>query len=38
VVIDWYKIGVTAFFVLFFIWAGIHADRQRIKNEKDGRK
>ena len=26
---DWYKIGVTSFFILFFIWAIRHANNER---------
>ena len=32
---DWYKIGVTSFFILFLMWAFRHAQKQ---SEKNGRK
>lgn len=32
---DWYKIGVTLFFIIFFAWAMRHAYKQ---SEKNGRK
>jgi hypothetical protein len=28
---DWYKIGVVSFFVLFLMWAMIHATKQSKK-------
>ena len=31
---DWYKVGVTTFFIVFFIWAMLHAQKQN----KNGRK
>jgi len=30
-----YKIGVTLFFIAFFLWAMNHANKERIKNEKN---
>ena len=32
---NWYKIGVVSFFVLFLAWAMIHATKQ---SEQNGRK
>ena len=29
-----YKIGVTIFFIAFFIWAMIHAEKQRNNGRK----
>jgi cbb3-type cytochrome oxidase subunit 3 len=29
-----YKIGVTLFFIAFFIWAMRHAEKQRKENER----
>jgi hypothetical protein len=36
---DWYKIGVIGFFIIFFALAMRHANNERLKKEKkDGRK
>jgi len=32
---DWYKIGVTSFFIIFFVWAITHANKQ---SKQNGRK
>jgi hypothetical protein len=32
---DWYKIGVTTFFILFLMWAMVHATKE---GKKYGRK
>jgi len=29
-----YKIGVISFFIAFFIWAMLHAEKQRKENER----
>jgi hypothetical protein len=33
---DWYKIGVTGFFIIFFAWAMYHATQQ--SKRRHGRK
>jgi hypothetical protein len=30
-----YKIGVTLFFIAFFLWAMSHAEKQRKENERE---
>lgn len=32
---EWYKISVTSFFILFFVWAMYHANKE---GKKYGRK
>lgn len=31
---DWYKIGVVTFFILFFMWAMNYANNERKKYER----
>ncbi len=34
-VIDWYKVGVTTFFIALMIWAMLHAEKQRKENGRE---